>query len=284
MSEPPGLTGVTHEYLDAGGLRTHVALAGSPQAPAVLLVHGWPQHWWCWREVIPSLAERFRVIAPDLRGHGWTEAPRHGYEKEQLVSDLLALLDALGIERMTWIGHDWGGIVGFMAALRAPERFERMLTLGIPHLWVKRDPRVLPVFLAYQGPISLPILGPRLADAMVRRVLQVGRGPDRLSQDDVELFANNIPPHVTTAMYRTWLTREFPATLGGRYARQVLRVPTTLMVGSRDAVSASAKPGPVPRQPELEVEVLEGVGHWLPEQRPQRIIDWALSGARRETA
>jgi len=78
MGEPPELKGVLHEYVDAGGLRTHVALAGPPDAPAVLLVHGWPQNWWTWRHVIPTLAEHFRVIAPDLRGHGWSEAPATG--------------------------------------------------------------------------------------------------------------------------------------------------------------------------------------------------------------
>ncbi|MGB0097898.1 MAG: alpha/beta fold hydrolase [Solirubrobacteraceae bacterium] len=94
MGDPPPLPGVQHRSVNAGGLRTHVALAGPEDAPPILLVHGWPQNWWAWRQVIPPLAEHFRVIAPDLRGHGWTEAPQSGYEKEQLASDLVAVLDA----------------------------------------------------------------------------------------------------------------------------------------------------------------------------------------------
>ncbi len=163
VAELPELPGVRHDYVDAGGLRTHVALAGPADAPPVLLVHGWPQNWWTWRHVIPTLAERFRVIAPDLRGHGWSETPATGYEKEQIASDMLALLDALAIERATWIGHDWGGWTGFLAALRAPERIERMLALCIPHPWMKIDLRGLAVLLSYQGPISLPVVGPRVA-------------------------------------------------------------------------------------------------------------------------
>src|SRR5437764_1426227 len=129
MGEPPQLPGVRHEHVNTGGVRIHVALAGAPDAPPLMLVHGWPQNWWSWRRVIPPLAERFRVIVPDLRGHGWSEAPREGYEKEQLAEDLLALLDAMEIERATWIGHDWGGWAGFLAALRAPRRLERLLAL-----------------------------------------------------------------------------------------------------------------------------------------------------------
>ena len=73
----------------------HVAEAGS--GPPLLLVHGWPQHWFCWRRVVPLLADRYRLIMPDLRGHGWSDAPR-GYDKEQLATDLLGLLDTLELD------------------------------------------------------------------------------------------------------------------------------------------------------------------------------------------
>jgi pimeloyl-ACP methyl ester carboxylesterase len=272
MSAPPPLAGVEHEYFDVGGLRTHVALAGAPGAPPLLLVHGWPQSWWVWRRVIPALAERHRVIAPDLRGHGWTAAPVGGYEKEQLASDLLGLLDRLEVRTATWIGHDWGAWAGFLAALRAPERIDRMLALCIPHPWTRPHPRQL-LLLAYQGPLSLPFIGPRVADPMSRAILRVGRGGEPLPSEDLDLFAGHIPPHVTVAMYRTFLTRELPATRG-RPRPEKLSVPTTLLLGARDAATRRARPGGVDGQPALRVEVLPGVGHWLPEQRPDAILDW----------
>jgi pimeloyl-ACP methyl ester carboxylesterase len=277
MGDPPELVGVRHEYVNAGGLRTHVALAGPEDASPVMLVHGWPQNWWAWREVIPALAGRFRVIAPDLRGHGWTEAPASGYEKEQLASDLLAVLDALGIERATWVGHDWGGWTGFLAALRASGRLERMLALCIPHPWMPPHPRQLSL-LAYQGPVSLPFVGERVSGPMIRSILQAGRGGDRLPAADVALFAEHIPPHVTVAMYRTFLTQEVLPIARGRYARAVLDVPTTLLVGARDLVTRGVRPGAVKGQPQLHVDVLDGVGHWVPEQRPQAVADWLAAG------
>jgi pimeloyl-ACP methyl ester carboxylesterase len=275
VGEPPELPGVTHEYLNAGGLRMHVALAGAQDAPPLLLVHGWPQNWWSWRHVIPALAERFRVIAPDLRGFGWSEAPSDGYDKQQLAGDLLALLDALELERVTWIGHDWGAFSGFLAALSAPERIEQMLALCIPHPWVKPNIGLLAVMLSYQGPISVPFLGEHLADPMVRRILQFGRFGEPLDAADVDIFAEHIPPAVTVAMYRTFLTRELLPMARGRYAHDQLQVPTTVILGKADAVSRGVPAGAVDGQPNLRVELLERVAHWVPEQRPQAVIDWA---------
>jgi pimeloyl-ACP methyl ester carboxylesterase len=266
---------VQHDYLNVGDVRMHLALAGPTNAPPVLLVHGWPQNWWVWRNVIPTLAQSFHVIAVDLRGHGWSSAPPSGYHKEQLATDLLALLDAIHIQQVTWIGHDWGGWAGFLAALRAPERIQRMLALAIPHPWVKPNLRQLAVLLSYQGPISLPLIGPHLANPMVRSILQAGRRRHKLPRSDVQLFADHIPPAVTVAMYRTFLTRELLPLAKGRYAAAQLQVPTTLILGAHDAVTAGTPAGPIPGQPHLHVHLLDRVAHWIPEQRPQAILDWA---------
>ena len=177
MSAAPELAGVRHDYLDASGLRTHVALAGSEDAPPVMVVHGWPQHWWEWRDVIRSVAGDYRVIVPDLRGLGWTEAPTGGYDKEQLATDLLAVLDALNLEQVTWVGHDSGGWSGLLAALGTPKRIIRALILSVPHFWMPPHPRQLSL-LGYQGPISLRFVGARVAEWMVPGILQAGRRPD----------------------------------------------------------------------------------------------------------
>lgn len=157
----PHVDGVDHQYITAGALRMHVATAGDPDAPPLLLLHGWPQHWYLWRRVIPAVSERYRVIAPDLRGFGWTDAPAGGYRKERMASDILALLDAMGVERVRLAGHDWGGWIGFLLALRAPERIERYLALNIlpPFMPPRADPGA-PLALArlwYQALLAGPI-------------------------------------------------------------------------------------------------------------------------------
>ena len=108
MSALPEVEGVTHHWVRVRGVELHYAEAGSGD-DVVLCLHGWPQHWYEWRRLMPALAaDGYRVIAPDLRGFGWSEAPADGYEKENLADDVLALLDELGLERVKLVGHDWG--------------------------------------------------------------------------------------------------------------------------------------------------------------------------------
>jgi pimeloyl-ACP methyl ester carboxylesterase len=121
--------------LNVNGLRMHVVSAG--QGPAVLLLHGFPDTHIVWRKQIPVLAEAgFRVIAPDLRGYGKTDAPAdvQAYAMAQLRADVLALLDALGLDKVSLVGHDWGAALGWQLCLAAPERFERFVALSVGHL------------------------------------------------------------------------------------------------------------------------------------------------------
>jgi pimeloyl-ACP methyl ester carboxylesterase len=279
MTAPPQLDGVTHRDVHAGGLRLHVAEAGPADAPPILLVHGWPQHWWCWHKVIPDLAGDFRCIAVDLRGHGWSEAPDEGYEKERLADDLLALLDEMGVERVTLAGHDWGGYIGFLIGLRAPERLTSLVPMGISHLWPslrdRLDPRRLAAF-AYQLPLSAPLL-PRLLirQGLVRRALTPGTR-DAFTERDIELYEERLEgevgARVTQAMYRTFLLHDLPELARGRYADSHLRVPTLLLTGERDMITRNSDlRGYEDHSSDMRVEELAGTGHFLPEERPAEV-------------
>src|SRR3954453_5828464 len=95
-TDMPTVVGVTPRFVDVGDTRIHVAEAGD--GPPLLLLHGWPQHWWCWRYPIPPLAQTHHVLAPDLRGWGWSAAPAGSYDKRTFADDMVALLDAEGLE------------------------------------------------------------------------------------------------------------------------------------------------------------------------------------------
>jgi pimeloyl-ACP methyl ester carboxylesterase len=105
---------LAHHVALVNGFRMHYVRAGN--GPVLVLLHGWPQSWYEWRHLIPVLAERYTVIAPDLRGLGDSEKPREGYDKRTLASDVRELLRGLGIARIGLVGHDWGGATAFYLA------------------------------------------------------------------------------------------------------------------------------------------------------------------------
>lgn len=96
-----------HHTMALDGVVLHYVTAGSGD-PLVLL-HGWPQTWYEWRRIIPQLAERYTVIAPDMRGLGDSSRPATGYDKQTIAGDIRQLVRKLGFEQILLAGHDWGG-------------------------------------------------------------------------------------------------------------------------------------------------------------------------------
>ena len=180
MTGIPQVEGVNHRTVRARGLDFHVAEAGSGE-DVVLCLHGWPQHWYEWRHLMPALADRHRVLAMDLRGFGWSDAPPDGYEKENLADDVLAVLDQLGVERVKLVGHDWGGWIGFLLCLKAPRALRAIPGAQHPPPVAERRRCRPPLRLALHLPAGDHDAGDRLraAPATTFRPPRAGRGLDQ---------------------------------------------------------------------------------------------------------
>ena len=120
------------------GVTLNVAVAGDRANPAVIFLHGFPESHRTWREVAPRLEEEFFLVMPDQRGFAGSDKPEgvEQYRTERIVEDLIALADALELGRFTLVGHDWGGAVAWLAALRHPDRIARLVAINAPHPYV----------------------------------------------------------------------------------------------------------------------------------------------------
>ncbi len=117
---PNGLPeGATSRFAQINGIRMHLVEMG--QGPVLILLHGWPQTWFAWRGVMPRLAPRFRVVAPDLRGTGLSERTASGYDKRTIAQDIHALIDSLGVGQAHLAAHDMGGKAAYFLAHLHPE-------------------------------------------------------------------------------------------------------------------------------------------------------------------
>lgn len=286
MSAPrpiPDLPGVEHRFIEVAGLRMHVALAGEGE-PLVLL-HGWPQHWWQWRHLIPRLATRHRVICPDLRGLGWTQAPADGYRPEVMADDVIGLLDRLGVRRFGLVGHDWGGLIGYLLALRHADRVTGYLVLNTASPFLRPTPRVLldGTRLWHIAANAAPYVGPWLAGSAIPRwaLRHWIYRASALTRDDHELFTAQFrePDRVKATMryYRNLLAREIPLLLAGQYRWTRLSVPTLVMAGERDPLLTAGQMFSFDgRAGDVRTELIEHVGHFPANEEPDRVAHRAL--------
>ena len=261
----------------------HVAEAGPPDAEPVLLLHGWPQHWDEWRGLVPAMSKRYRMVMPDLRGLGWSEVTRRGYEKEQLARDVVALMDAMELERVHLVGHDWGGYVGFLLCMFEPARIARYLALNIIHPWPSRNPANIRHIwrLSYQLPMLLPLLGPRSTRSpwLVKRML--GHGNDAFSEAELDAFAEPLRhpdrAYASSQYYRSFQLHDFPLLARGHWRDLRLTVPTLMLFGTRDfAIRPSFLEGYEPYADDMRVEFVDGVGHFIADERPELVAERAL--------
>lgn len=282
----PALDGVEHRFVDLGdGVTIHVADAGPADGPPVMLVHGFPQNWWEWHALIgPLAADGYRVLCPDLRGAGWSSAPRSQYRKNEMAGDLAGVLDRLGVGPVKLVAHDWGGPVAFILMLQHPEKVSGFFGLNTVAPWVNRDLRMLRHLWRfwYQIPILLPVVGPRVLanrNARFSRMLTswVGAGfapPD----DDLQMYIECMrqPGHAVAGSrwYRTFQVREMARWMRGEFDDARVDVPVRWLHGTGDPV---IRPDLLrdyeDRCGDFEVELVDGVGHWIVEQRPDLVLD-----------
>src|SRR6266851_3074022 len=120
-------------FADSGGVKIHYVTLG--KGPLVVMLHGFPDFWYTWREQMPALAKHFQVVAMDLRGYNKSDQPEgvENYTLDKLVGDVDAIIKHFRQEKAILVGHDWGGAIAWTFAMTHPERTERLIILNLPH-------------------------------------------------------------------------------------------------------------------------------------------------------
>lgn len=125
---------VKHGYADSNGVKVHYASLGS--GPLVVMIHGFPDFWYTWRDQMEGLADHYQVVAMDQRGYNLSDKPEglENYDMRLLVGDVAAVIRSLGKDKATIVGHDWGGAVAWQFAINVPQMTEKLIILNLPHM------------------------------------------------------------------------------------------------------------------------------------------------------
>ncbi|MFG1930858.1 alpha/beta fold hydrolase [Mycobacterium sp. NPDC048908] len=237
-SEPPPIAGARRSFVEARGVRFHVTESGPPDGRPVVALHGWPQHHWAYHDLLADPPTGLRIIAPDLPGFGWSGPAPHKWAKEDVASDVLALLDALGLDRVLLVGHDWGAYAGYLMVLRAPERFDGYLALNMGYPWVTARtflPHAAPL-LEYQPLMASFGVPVQRYTNFLYLVFKVGSALDsRHVRVYVDRFRDPVVARAGRDAYRTFLLRELPRAAKSSESRRAT-VPIRALFGVRDHV------------------------------------------------
>lgn len=280
---------VTHRFLDVDGVKIHVAEAGAGEP--LFMYHGWPQHWWMWRRQIPFFARRFRVIAPDMRGFGWSEAPSTSYGKDLLAAEFVHLVRAMGYDRIRLLSHDWGGWIGFIVCAKYPGLIAQHFANNIPPIFPKYDLQAIKATLrfGYMARLSFPFFGPRMlmrdGGRFVHHLLT--RGGTRKggwTEQEKNLFSDPFKEparaHASARLYGGFLLKEYvPVGVFGKYKRLRIHTPTRLLFGEKDfALSLSLLRGAEGYFDDYQLELVPDAGHFIVDEQPDLVNEraWAF--------
>ncbi|MDQ4065753.1 MAG: alpha/beta hydrolase [Actinomycetota bacterium] len=275
---------MTDSTVDVGG--TKIFTRESGDGDPLLLLHGFPQTGHCWRLVAAHLADRFRVIVPDVPGFGASGAPPD-HDAGAVAALFGRYLDQLGVSKATVVGHDWGGAFAFRMALDSPERVERLVITNSPFRQV--NPWRMWYVFFFNIPVVPEVTFRALGPQMIATAFQRGATRHENLDDSTirvyqEAFAD--PERVSAALgyYRTVtrkaLVKQFqrrrPAVetgIEGDTGRRITS-PTLIVWGMRDPVLTPGLLKGMRRDiPHAEIVELPGVGHFVPEEAPDALAE-----------
>jgi pimeloyl-ACP methyl ester carboxylesterase len=274
------------------GITLNVATAGPEDGPALVLLHGFPESHRTWRGLVPLLEDRYRLIMPDQRGFAGSDAPRETaeYKTDKVVADLFALVDQLGLDDFTLVGHDWGGAVAWAAALRNEPRLKRLVILNAPHpvifqksLIEDNAQRAASQYItAFRTPGFEKAVEAMGWETFFEKSFSGHVDLSRISAEErAEYIAEWSQPGVFTAMlnwYRASAVTVPPPSIAVPLPDFLLRafpkvaIPTLVVWGMRDkALLPLQLDGLDTLVEDLTIVRVEEAGHFLPWERPEAV-------------
>lgn len=270
-----------HAYITVNDIRMHYVTQGT--GPLIVLLHGFPEFWYSWRHQIPFLASSgYTVVAPDLRGYNDTDKPRTGYSVSILVRDIVDLIKGLGYEKALIVGHDWGGALAWVFAMRYPHMTEKLIGLNAPPPWTfARELRTWKQLRKswYAFFFQLPwlpeyILGRNHAEAIARMFRSTAVQKSAFPPEVLERYrdAMSKPGALTASInyYRASFQR--PWRTGGSVLAARVSAPTLLIWGEQDvALDIAMTYGLEQWVPNIQVKRIPDSGHWVQQEKPELV-------------
>ena len=268
-----------HGAIITNGVRLHYVTQG--EGDLMILLHGFPEFWYSWRHQIPEFAQDHKVVAIDLRGYNDSDKPSDptAYRMEVLLRDVVGVIQNLGYDRCTLVGHDWGGAIAWNFAYAYPELCDRLVVLNFPHPAKFAAGLLTPQQLLKSWYIfffQLPFLPELLLQANDYQLIAgafSGMAIDKtaFSADDLTLYKDAAAKRgALTAMLNYYRNVLQPDLLNRQW--DILRIPTLLIWGEEDtALGKELTEGTEQYVEDLTVRYIPNCSHWVQQEKPQLV-------------
>lgn len=263
-------------------MRIHYRRLGA--GPGMVLLHGYPQTGHMWRKVMPALAERFTVVAPDLRGYGDSDRPAAGYDKRTMAADVAALIEALGLAPVVLVGHDRGARVAHRFALDHPTLLTRLVLLDIAPTYDvfastdQHSARVRWHWFFHQVPDLPEALTAGREEIYLRYLYRAwSLDPAAIEEEAIAEYVRCFrqPGAMRAAFddYRAGATTDLEHDAADRHRK--VQAPTLVLwgVAGRPAQATDMLAVWRARCERVEGHAVSDSGHFIPEEQPQAVID-----------
>jgi pimeloyl-ACP methyl ester carboxylesterase len=276
-----------HHRVANGAVGLHAVSIG--QGPAILFLHGFPQHWWMWRHIMRDVAAAgFRAVAMDARGMGGSDIPASGYGKPVLATDALAVLDHLGIETATVVGYDHGGGVALALGFMAPERIGRLAVVEYAppgfgyEMGLVAAPGNVNWQLAFftQPDVAVQFMAGRERELLAWYFWHWAHNPDAVDQADFETYVRQLQkPGALRGGFMHFASVFEDMEWFRQMAGTRLRMPC---LGVGGAAAAGAYPEMALRSLADAVAgvVISEAGHWIAEEQPEKLVSEIVAWIR----
>lgn len=268
-------------YFENSTVRLHAITAGPKDGPVVVLLHGFPEFWYGWhRQIEPLAAAGFGVIVPDQRGYNLSSKPRGvtSYALTELVSDVIAIADQLGQEKIFLAGHDWGAAVAWSTGLLHPERVAKLVIVNVPHPSVMRrflNTRLKQMLRSwYILFFQIPWLPEALYSAfdfrMGTRALCGSSRPGTFSPEDLAQYRAAWSQSDALTCMINWYRAAVRYRI--KFPDRTVRIPTRILWGERDKFLMSEMARESLRYcAQGELFPFPDATHWLQHEEPERV-------------
>ena len=264
----------THRTVAVNGTQLHYVIGG--HGDPVVLLHGWPETWYEWHHIMPTLAQHYTVIVPDLRGAGLSAKPPTGYDKRTMAEDIYGLIRSLGVGQINLVGHDIGGMVAYALAAAHPEAVRKFTILDVPLPGINLDDvvcqqRIWHILFHEDNELPEELVTGRERIYLSWFYRHFAYNPNAITKAEMERYVKSYSnPKSLHAGFEYYRAFGQDATQNQEYAKTKLTMPVLALGGDHSGGSFIVSQMQAVAE-NVQGGALENTGHWIAEEQPEEL-------------